>query len=78
MRYRWVWYKNAPLAQRMRASGYEPEGREFESLRAYTKLFPKRPQPGVFSFCNIISVRRTLFTQLQNFPNHGSGLISQN
>ena len=25
---------DAPLAQRIRASGYEPEGREFESLRA--------------------------------------------
>ena len=25
----------APVAQWMRASGYEPEGREFESLRAY-------------------------------------------
>jgi hypothetical protein len=27
--------KNAPLAQLDRASGYEPEGREFESLRAH-------------------------------------------
>ena len=26
--------KSAPLAQLDRASGYEPEGREFESLRA--------------------------------------------
>ncbi len=29
----------APVAQWIRASGYEPEGREFESLRAY---FQKR------------------------------------
>src|ERR1700730_16352099 len=27
--------KSAPLAQLDRASGYEPEGREFESLRAH-------------------------------------------
>src|SRR5258706_7830853 len=27
--------KTAPLAQLDRASGYEPEGREFESLRAH-------------------------------------------
>jgi hypothetical protein len=27
--------KRAPLAQLDRASGYEPEGREFESLRAH-------------------------------------------
>ena len=27
--------RNAPLAQLDRASGYEPEGREFESLRAH-------------------------------------------
>ena len=28
----------APLAQLDRASGYEPEGREFESLRAHHNL----------------------------------------
>ena len=28
------WKSSAPLAQLDRASGYEPEGREFESLRA--------------------------------------------
>ena len=28
------WLLGAPLAQLDRASGYEPEGREFESLRA--------------------------------------------
>jgi hypothetical protein len=28
-------FKSAPLAQLDRASGYEPEGREFESLRAH-------------------------------------------
>ena len=27
-------FRNAPVAQLDRASGYEPEGREFESLRA--------------------------------------------
>jgi hypothetical protein len=33
--------KYAPLAQLDRASGYEPEGREFESLRArhFTSVF---------------------------------------
>src|SRR5579872_1040668 len=31
--------KSAPLAQLDRASGYEPEGREFESLRAH-HFFP--------------------------------------
>jgi hypothetical protein len=30
--------RNAPLAQLDRASGYEPEGREFESLRAHHLL----------------------------------------
>ena len=30
--------KSAPLAQLDRASGYEPEGREFESLRARHKI----------------------------------------
>ena len=29
--------RHAPLAQLDRASGYGPEGREFESLRAYQK-----------------------------------------
>ena len=28
-------FRNAPVAQLDRASGYEPEGREFESLRAH-------------------------------------------
>jgi hypothetical protein len=28
-------FHNAPVAQLDRASGYEPEGREFESLRAH-------------------------------------------
>ncbi len=28
-------FRSAPLAQLDRASGYEPEGREFESLRAH-------------------------------------------
>src|SRR5215472_15085485 len=32
--------KSAPLAQLDRASGYEPEGREFESLRARHLSFP--------------------------------------
>ena len=32
----------APLAQLDRASGYEPEGREFESLRAHHSLFDLR------------------------------------
>src|SRR5664279_4421537 len=44
----WVWFviitsllENAPLAQLDRASGYEPEGREFESLRArHFSTFP--------------------------------------
>ena len=37
----------APLAQLDRASGYEPEGREFESLRArHTFLLPKFPTLG--------------------------------
>jgi hypothetical protein len=31
--------KSAPLAQLDRASGYEPEGREFESLRAHHLSF---------------------------------------
>jgi hypothetical protein len=31
-------HRNAPLAQLDRASGYEPEGREFESLRAHHTL----------------------------------------
>src|ERR1022692_2371294 len=31
--------KPAPLAQLDRASGYEPEGREFESLRAHHSSF---------------------------------------
>src|SRR5215469_5133071 len=34
--------KSAPLAQLDRASGYEPEGREFESLRA--RHFSRRKQ----------------------------------
>jgi hypothetical protein len=34
---RWL-YRVAPLAQLDRASGYEPEGREFESLRAHHSL----------------------------------------
>jgi hypothetical protein len=29
-----VEYRHAPVAQLDRASGFEPEGREFESLRA--------------------------------------------
>ena len=33
--------RSAPLAQLDRASGYEPEGREFESLRAHHILFSK-------------------------------------
>jgi hypothetical protein len=34
----------APLAQLDRASGYEPEGREFESLRAHHFLSVSFPQ----------------------------------
>src|ERR1700733_6993637 len=34
------WALNAPVAQLDRASGFEPEGREFESLRA--REIPKR------------------------------------
>lgn len=34
---------HAPVAQLDRVSGYEPEGREFESLRVYTNTSPKRP-----------------------------------
>ena len=34
-------FRNAPVAQLDRASGYEPEGREFESLRAHH--FPLEP-----------------------------------
>ena len=34
-RYNLVLHSIAPLAQLDRASGYEPEGREFESLRAH-------------------------------------------
>ena len=33
--------ESAPLAQLDRASGYEPEGREFESLRAHHKFLIK-------------------------------------
>ena len=35
-----IYYRKdrAPLAQLDRASGYEPEGREFESLRARHKI----------------------------------------
>jgi hypothetical protein len=37
----------APLAQLDRASGYEPEGREFESLRAHhiSSLQPSKSTP---------------------------------
>ena len=35
--------KEAPLAQLDRASGYEPEGREFESLRAHHTQQQARP-----------------------------------
>ena len=41
--------ETAPLAQLDRASGYEPEGREFESLRAHHsscfQLIPNYPLP---------------------------------
>jgi hypothetical protein len=36
-------YYDAPLAQLDRASGYEPEGREFESLRAHHSSFREVP-----------------------------------
>ena len=39
---------HAPLAQLDRASGYGPEGREFESLRAYQR--PERESVQVFCF----------------------------
>ena len=40
---------NAPVAQLDRVLGYEPSGREFESLRARQKL--KGPFMGPFCFC---------------------------
>ena len=36
---------SAPLAQLDRASGYEPEGREFESLRARHSFLPLAGDP---------------------------------
>jgi hypothetical protein len=36
--YATIMKRGAPLAQLDRASGYEPEGREFESLRARHKI----------------------------------------
>ena len=47
--------KSAPLAQLDRASGYEPEGREFESLRAHHFLTEKKqvkrePRNRLFGF----------------------------
>src|SRR5258707_1057528 len=43
---------SAPVAQLDRASGYEPEGREFESLRAhhyFRHVFRLRPAIGIHS-----------------------------
>ena len=44
--------RHAPLAQLDRASGYGPEGREFESLRAYQKR--KDERLGAFAFSGTI------------------------
>ena len=38
---------NAPVAQLDRVSGFEPEGREFESLRARQDFFKKVRDIGV-------------------------------
>jgi hypothetical protein len=42
----------APVAQLDRVLGYEPSGREFESLRARQKL--KGPFLGPFCFCRVL------------------------
>ena len=39
-------FRNAPVAQLDRASGYEPEGREFESLRAHHPSITYEPAGG--------------------------------
>jgi hypothetical protein len=50
----------APVAQLDRAPGYEPGGREFESLRAH-HLKSKRPHlRGAFLFVRTLSLRATI------------------
>ncbi len=46
----------APLAQLDRASGYEPEGREFESLRARHcfVVLPENSQPSLLGFWELV------------------------
>lgn len=51
----------APLAQWIRASGYEPEGRGFESLRAYTKK-PSKLDGFFYSFFDFLSLSRDALT----------------
>ncbi len=50
---RLVELKNAPVAQLDRASGYEPEGREFESLQAH-HIIKHLPLSGRSGICRRI------------------------
>ena len=57
--------RHAPLAQLDRASGYGPEGREFESLRAY-----QNPRE-TLCFLRVLSCFRNL-SDVRLFFDHGS------
>ena len=73
---------SAPVAQLDRVSGYEPEGREFESLRArhYFRTHSKAPRYRLYPSCylsNFIIVlvihNASLGKPLDQFPRHHIG-----
>ena len=58
----------APLAQLDRASGYEPEGREFESLRAHHSFKHIAQFPSDSVSCSFVHVSENVARKIKSEP----------